>query len=81
MDALPDPNKRDGWSNCICQSCNRLFFQKSTLLKALERSFEKWKDLPLNIELISIKKDGFMTVNLTITQTDEITENMINKEK
>lgn len=69
----------NGWSHCICGKCNRMFFQKSTLMNALEDYLEKWKDLPLTVSFHSIKNmdTGFMTVSLTISQIDMITKKQV----
>jgi len=76
-------NKIDGWSACICSDpeCDLYFFQKSTLLKILNPYLEKWKDLPLNITLRSLKNttNGFMLISLDIEQMGDIKkEELIN---
>jgi len=72
-----------GWSHCSCNdpTCNRMFFQKSTLLHVLKPYLEKWKDLPLDLDLMSFHNinTGFMTLVLTISQTGDIQESELKK--
>jgi len=72
-----------GFSRCICGKCDRMYFQKSTLLQVLNPYLEKWKDLPLKVDMTSIKdhSTGFMTINLNIKQTGNIFVEDISKIK
>jgi len=77
----PELTDENGWSTCQCDNpdCDLMFIQKSTILHALKEFTDKYKDLPITIELIMntalVNEDNptrFAQIGLKITQTDYI---------